>query len=37
MLAWGGTTHAFEDAESLKPLNLRKRCPEYYAKLEDCL
>mgnify|MGYP001052912456 CR=1 FL=1 len=37
LLAWGGTTHAFADAETLKPVNLRKRCPECYAKLEDCL
>lgn len=37
LLARGSTTHAFADAVTLKPLNVKKRCTEYYAKLEDCL
>lgn len=37
LLARGSTTHAFADAKTLRPVNLKKRCGEYYANLEDCL
>ncbi|MGI6697166.1 MAG: acyl-CoA thioesterase [Clostridia bacterium] len=37
LLAQGSTVHAFTDAKTFKPVNLKKRCAEYYAKLVDCM
>lgn len=37
LLAVGYTIHAFADAKTLKPINLRKRCAEYYSSLENSL
>ncbi|MBA1334207.1 MAG: 4-hydroxybenzoyl-CoA thioesterase family active site [Firmicutes bacterium] len=37
LLASGYTVHAFTDARTLKPVNLRKRCAEYYTILENSL
>lgn len=33
LLARGGTTHAFADAVTLKPVNVKKRCAEFYKRL----
>lgn len=37
LLAQGSTVHAFADAKTFRPVNLKKRCDEYYAKLMDCM
>ncbi len=37
LLAQGSTTHAFVDAGTLKPLNVKKRCAQYYSELKGCL
>ena len=37
LLARGSTVHAFADADTLKPVNLKKKCSEYYTKLLECL
>lgn len=37
LLAQGSTAHAFADINSLKPLNVKKRCAQYYSKLKGCL
>jgi acyl-CoA thioester hydrolase len=37
LLAQGSTIHAFADAKTLRPVNVKKRCIEYYEKLADCL
>lgn len=35
LLARGCTVHAFADAKTMRPINLKKRCGQYYAKLAD--
>jgi acyl-CoA thioester hydrolase len=37
LLAQGSTTHAFADTNTFKPVNLKKKCGEYYTRLLDCL
>lgn len=37
LLAKGSTTHAFADAKTLRPVNLKKRCSEYFDRLMNCL
>jgi acyl-CoA thioester hydrolase len=37
LLASGGTMHAFADCLTFKPVNLKKRCAEYYDMLANCL
>ena len=32
----GTSVHAFVDAETFRPMNFKKRCPEFYAIMEKC-
>ncbi len=32
----GTSSHAFVDAETFKPINFAKRCPEFFSVIEKC-